>query len=99
MRYLSWLAKIVLLLVMFAFALKNMELVTVRYFLGQEWRAPLIVVLLLFFIAGAVLGVLGSLTVAYRQWRELSALRQRLERQPERSEEPAAHPLSDTPIV
>jgi uncharacterized membrane protein len=54
-------------------------------------------VLLVFFGAGAVLGVIASLTVAYRQRRELAQLRRRLavESQP-RAASPA---LPDTPIV
>jgi uncharacterized integral membrane protein len=75
MRVLSWIAKGVVFLALAGFALKNSEIVTLRYFLGQEWRAPLSLVLLLFFAAGAVLGVLAALSVAYRQRRELNALR------------------------
>jgi uncharacterized integral membrane protein len=75
MRFLVWVAKGALFLALAGFALKNSEIVTLRYFLGQEWRAPLSLVLLLFFAAGAVLGVLAALSVAYRQRRELNALR------------------------
>jgi uncharacterized integral membrane protein len=86
-----------LFLLFFGFALKNTELVTVRYFLGQEWRAALSLVLLAFFGAGVVLGVLASLSVAYRQRRELARLRQRVAaEQPPTASRPA---LPDTPIV
>jgi uncharacterized integral membrane protein len=96
-RIIRSIALIALFLLFFGFALKNTEPVTVRYFLGQEWRAALSLVLLAFFGAGAVLGVLASLTVAYRQRRELAQLRRRLAAQPQA---PAASPaLSDTPIV
>jgi uncharacterized integral membrane protein len=90
-------ALIALFLLFFGFALKNTELVTVRYFLGQEWRAALSLVLLAFFGAGVVLGVLASLSVAYRQRRELARLRQRVAaEQPPTASRPA---LPDTPIV
>ena len=75
MRYLSWIAKLALFLLLLGFALKNTESVAVRYFLGQEWRAPLSLVLLLFFGAGALLGALAVLGALYRTRRELNALR------------------------
>lgn len=79
MRYLSWLARALLFLILAGFALKNSEMVTLRYFLGQEWRAPLSLILLLFFGVGAVLGVLATIGVVYRQRRQLHALRQAAE--------------------
>jgi uncharacterized integral membrane protein len=96
-RIVRTVALIALFLLFFGFALKNTEPVTVRYFLGQEWRAALSLVLLVFFGAGAVLGVIASLTVAYRQRRELAQLRRRLAVEPQpRAASPA---LPDTPIV
>jgi uncharacterized integral membrane protein len=96
-RIVRYVALIALFLLFFGFALKNTEPVTVRYFLGQEWRAALSLVLLVFFGAGAVLGVLASLTVAYRQRRELAQLRRRLAAEPRPAT--ASPALSDTPIV
>jgi len=75
MRTLSWIARLVLFLLLLGFALKNTEPVAVRYFLGQEWRAPLSLVLLLFFGAGAALGVMAMFGAVYRLRRELNALR------------------------
>jgi putative membrane protein len=75
-RAVGWVAKAVLFLLLVGFALKNSEMVTLRYFLGQQWSAPLSLVLLLFFAAGAVLGVLALLSVVNRQRREITALRQ-----------------------
>ncbi len=76
MRLLGWVAKAVLFLLLAGFALKNSELITLRYFLGQEWSAPLSLVLLLFFVAGAVLGVVALLGLVNRQRREIGQLRQ-----------------------
>jgi uncharacterized integral membrane protein len=75
MRYLSWFAKLVLFLLLLGFALKNTEPVAVRYFLGQEWHAPLSLVLLLFFGAGAALGAAAVFGALYRTRRDLAALR------------------------
>ena len=56
------------------FAVANTEPVAVRFVLGQVWHAPLVIVLLLFFSAGA-LGVLSMLTILYRQRREIARLK------------------------
>ena len=48
MRYLVWLLRIVLFLILLGFAVKNDQPVVLRYFLGYEWQASLVVILLLF---------------------------------------------------
>lgn len=79
MRYVLWVVKLALFVLAFTFAIKNTDPVAVRYFLGQEWRAPLIFVLLVFFCMGAVLGVLAALVQIMRQRREISALKRELQ--------------------
>jgi uncharacterized integral membrane protein len=78
MRYLSWLLGLVLFLLALGFAVKNGELVTVRYYLGYQWQAPLALVVLVFLCAGAVLGVFASLGFVFRQRREILALKREL---------------------
>jgi uncharacterized integral membrane protein len=78
MRYVLWIVKLALFALALTFAVKNTDPVTVRYFLGNEWRTPLIFVLLVFFCVGAVLGLLGALGQILRQRRELSALKREL---------------------
>ena len=75
MRYLGWIAKFMLFLLLLGFALKNTDAVIVHYFLGLEWRAPLSLVLFLFFSAGAALGVAAALIMTYRRRRQLASLR------------------------
>lgn len=75
MRALGWLAKGLLFLILFGFALKNTGPVELRFFLGHAWHAPLSLLLFVFFTAGAVLGVAAALGIAYRQRRELEQLR------------------------
>lgn len=75
MRYLSWTLRILLFLLLFGFALKNTDPVTVRFYLGSQWEAPLVLVLLVFFGAGAAAGVFACLTYVYRQRREILRLR------------------------
>jgi uncharacterized integral membrane protein len=81
MRYILWLAAPVLFLFFVTLAVKNLDAVIVRYFLGYEWRAPLIFVLLIFFIVGVMLGILATLGHVIRQRRELTVLKRELEAQ------------------
>lgn len=75
MRYVLWLVKLALFAFMLSVAVKNTDPVAIRYFLGNEWRAPLIFVLLVVFCLGAFLGLLGALGHIMRQRREIAALR------------------------
>ena len=90
MRYLLWIVKLALFAVALTFAVKNTDPVAVRYFLGYEWRAPLIFVLLVFFCIGAALGLLAALGQILRQRRELAALRRELQGHLTASREPSA---------
>jgi putative membrane protein len=74
LRILGGIAFVLLL----GFALKNTEPLTVRYFLGLEWQAPLIVVLLVFFGLGIALGVMAGVAITGRQRREILALKREL---------------------
>jgi uncharacterized integral membrane protein len=77
MHLLTWLFRIGLFLVMMGFALSNTDTATLRFFgIPQfEWRAPLVLLLLVFFAAGALLGVLAVVPKVLRQRRELGRLR------------------------
>jgi putative membrane protein len=87
MRYLRWIVWALVFVVLFFFALYNTDAVSV-HFLIWEWRAPLSVVLLLFFVAGASLGVLAGAAWLYRHRREVVQLRREL-RQRQLAHEPA----------
>ena len=78
MRVFAWSLRIVMFLALFFFALKNTETVTLRLYFEQIWQAPLILVLLVFFIGGAVIGVLATLATIFTQRREIAALRREL---------------------
>ena len=75
MRYLALAFKIALFLLLLSFAAMNSDSVSLRYFLGIEWRAPLILVLFVFFSTGMLLGLLIGVGRRWRQGRELAALR------------------------
>ena len=78
MKYVLWIVKLALFVFMLTFALKNTDAVTLRYFLGHEWRAPLIFVLLVVFCVGAAVGLLSTLGQILRQRRQISALKREL---------------------
>jgi lipopolysaccharide assembly protein A len=78
MSYLAWILKLALLVLVIVFLVKNTDTVTVRYYLGSEWQAPLFLVLSIFFLAGVVLGVVASLAQVIRQRREIAALKREL---------------------
>jgi lipopolysaccharide assembly protein A len=78
MRYVMWLLKIALFLLVLTFAAKNTAPVTVRYYLGNEWDAPLVLVLLVFFVLGALFGIVAGLAKVFRQRREIAALKREL---------------------
>jgi lipopolysaccharide assembly protein A len=78
MRYFWWVVKLLLFLVLLSFALKNTAAVTVRYYLGLEWEAPLAVVILLFFTLGVGIGLLAAITTVYKTRRQVFALRREL---------------------
>ena len=81
MRYVLWLAAPIVFLFFITLAVKNLDPVIVRYFLGYEWRAPLIFVLLIFYLVGAMLVILAMLGHVVRLRRELAVLRRELEAQ------------------
>ena len=66
MKYLSWLLKAAIFFTLFAFALNNQQDVTLNFFFGTAWRAPLVLVVLAVFSAGVVIGVLGMVP---RWWK------------------------------
>jgi len=79
MRYLGWLVKILIFVAVLGFALQNSQPVTLHYFLGYIWEAPLVVLLLLAFVLGALLGLLALLPTLYQLRRERARLRRELD--------------------
>ena len=75
MRYLNWVLRIVLFIVLLGFAVKNDQPITLRYFFGYEWQSSLVIVLLIFFAAGTAIGVLAMLASVLRQRREIARLK------------------------
>ena len=60
MRIVTWAIRLVLFVLLVAFAAKNVEPVTLRFYFDLALQAPLIVMLFAFFAAGALFGVAGA---------------------------------------
>ncbi len=78
MRFVTPVLGLLLFLMAVGFAVKNSEVVTLRYYLGAEWQAPLVVLLLVFFALGVVAGVAASFGYVLRQRREILSLKREL---------------------
>ncbi|MEO8409448.1 MAG: LapA family protein [Propionivibrio sp.] len=75
MRILLWVFRILIFLFLLAFALKNTNPVDVHFFFDAAWQAPMIIVVLAFFAAGALFGVLFLLGAVFGLRREVSRLK------------------------
>ena len=73
MKYLMWLLKAAIFFALFAFALNNQHSVRVRFFFGQEWQGPLVLVVLATLALGIVIGALGMTPRWWRQHRRSKA--------------------------
>ena len=72
MKIISTVVGVVLFVLFFGFALKNTQEVDLHLFLNYELRGPLVLMLMVFFVAGAVLGVLALTPTVFRHRRESS---------------------------
>ncbi|MYM24641.1 DUF1049 domain-containing protein [Duganella sp. FT135W] len=70
MKFISTLIGFIIFVLFFGFALKNSQEVDLQLFLHYELRGPLVLMLLGFFVAGAVLGVLALTPTVFRHRRE-----------------------------
>ncbi len=89
MKYLLWLLKAVIFFTLFAFALNNQRDVMVHFFFGTQWQAPLVLVVLLAFSAGVIVGIVGMVP---RWWKHRKAA-QRVAMHP--AAEPSAAPATN----
>lgn len=69
-RYLGLAARLLVFLLVLGFALKNGHSTIFYSYLGYVWQAPLIVMLGLAFVLGALTGVLALLPTLFRLRRE-----------------------------
>ncbi len=74
--FLKWALKAAIFFTLFAFALNNQHDATVRFFFGQVWTAPLVLVVLSAFALGLIIGVLGMVPRWWRHRRTAAQARQ-----------------------
>jgi uncharacterized integral membrane protein len=72
-KYILWLLKAAIFFTLFAFALNNQQVVSVNFFFGTLWQAPLVLVVLATFSAGVALGVLVMMPRWWKNRRALAA--------------------------
>ena len=91
MRLLAWLVRAALFFVLFAFALNNLDDVTVRWGFGHEWRAPMVFIVLAAFAFGCAFGVFAMVP---SWWRH-----RRLARSRDDGESPIASPAGTAVVA
>ncbi|MDE2613542.1 MAG: LapA family protein [Burkholderiales bacterium] len=69
MRLVVWLLRGFVFFTLFAFALNNQQNAVVRWFFGAEWHAPMVIIVLVAFAAGAAIGVLAMVPAWWRHRR------------------------------
>jgi putative membrane protein len=89
-RIVTWAIRLIVFVLLIAFAAKNVEPVTLRFYFDLAFQAPLVVLLFAFFAAGALFGVAALAVPLLRQRRELSLLRKRVP-----PEEPGRPPVAE----
>ena len=75
MQTFVWILRLAIVVVLVWFASKNDTPVELVGLFGQSWRAPLVFVLLVTFVAGVVIGLLAWIPTVVRQRREIGRLR------------------------
>ena len=93
MNILVWIIRVVVILVLVWFASKNADPVSING-IGTTLRAPLALILLAFFGAGLLVGLLSSLVAIFRLKREIKQLNRALQNRPRGA---AAEPEAGAP--
>ena len=94
MRLFIWLLRAFVFFALFAFALNNQQAVTVRWFFGLDWQAPLVIIVLLAFGLGCAVGVLAMVPA---WWRNRQAARARAAAVAEAARGPGEAPAVPAP--
>ena len=70
LKLLQWTLSAAVFFTLFAFALNNQHEAKVYFFFGTQWRSPMVLIVLIAFALGMVVGVLGMVP---RWWRQRQA--------------------------
>lgn len=100
MRYLFWILRLVIFIIVLLFAMKNTDLVDVGLFAGRViHQVPLIVVMLVAFALGAIFGLLFAATSVVRRGREISRLKRQLNAAEHKLEQRPAETIITEPVA
>lgn len=96
MRLMVWLGRALIFFSLFAFALNNQQTVSLNWFFGHAWNAPMVMIVLAAFACGTVFGILA---MAPNWWRQRRQARRPLPASAPMA--PAANPprQPDTPVL
>ena len=97
LRLLSWVLRAALFLLLLLFALKNTDPVTLKFFFERSWQVPLVLLLLLFLVGGATLGLIAAMGRLFAERREILALRKELKSLTDSREPSAAKAIEGAP--
>ena len=82
MRIVTWTIRLIVFLLLVAFAAKNADPVTLRFYFDLALQTPLVLALFVFFAAGTLFGMLALLGTVLRQRREISVLKKKVPAEP-----------------
>jgi uncharacterized integral membrane protein len=95
MRIFVWLVRAAIFFTLFAFALNNQHEAAIRWFFGQEWRAPMVFIVLAAFALGCAFGVFAMVP---SWWRHRRVARKHAEVIAPRPE-PVVQPVQPEPVL
>jgi putative membrane protein len=75
MKFLTWTVRLILFIVLLAFAVKNTDSITLHFYFDLAWRTPLVVALFGALAIGALFGIAATAGTLMRQRREIARLR------------------------
>ena len=81
MQPIIWIVRFLVVVILVWFAVKNAHEVELHGFLDQQFKAPLVFVLLVVFVTGVVIGLLAWIPTVVRQRREIGRLRKAAQQQ------------------
>jgi uncharacterized integral membrane protein len=96
MRLLVWLVRAAVFFTLFTFALNNQHESSIHWFFGQEWRAPMVIIVLAAFGFGCAFGIFAMVP---SWWRHRRIARRETTRAPAPAAAPAVVPSGVEPAL